>query len=266
MVRRLQAEKGKIDSITSDPGTQLQGANNELKEVRQGWSEEELVRFGAKNGIDWKFTMAAAPHQNGVTEILVKMVKGVMGSMMEAIGTTVLSLNELFTVCKEVQSLCNERPIGLKPNSQTDPAFLSPNSLLLGRCSDRINSGPFQKKEDYDKDPDSDRTRYLLVQSITDQFWRVWTKVYFPTLLRRPKWHYEQRNMRVGDVCLLQDSNAMRGEWRMCKVKEVMPDSDGKVRNVVVTVPPPSLRLMKGDQYPAKLSMNSLNRHVSSLK
>ncbi len=265
VIRRFQAEKGKIDSITSDPGTQLQGANNELKMVRQGWSEEELVRFGAENGIEWRFTMAAAPHQNGVTEILVRMVKGVMGSMMEAIGTTVLSLNELFTVCKEVQSLCNERPIGLKPNSQTDPAFLSPNSLLLGRCSDRINSGPFQRKENHDKDPDSDRTRYLLVQSITDQFWKVWTKLYFPTLLRRPKWHHEQRNMRVGDVCLLQDSNTVRGEWRMCKVKEVMPDSDGKVRNVVVTVPPPSLRLMKGTKYPTKLSMNDLDRHVSSL-
>ena len=71
--------------------------------------------------------------------------------------------------------------------------------------------------------------------------------------------------MRVGDVCLLQDSNTVRGEWRMCKVKEVMPDSDGKVRNVVVTVPPPSLRLMKGTKYPTKLSMNDLDRHVSSL-
>ena len=265
VVRRLQAEKGKIDMIWSDPGSQLRGADNELNEVREGWDKEQLIRFGAEHGIEWRFSMAASPHQNGVTEILVKMVKGVMRSMMSAIGTTVLNLNELFTLCKEVQSLCNERPIGIKPNSQTDPAFLSPNSLLMGRCSDRVNSGPFQSKEDYDLDPNSDRTRYLLVQKITDQFWKVWTKLYFPTLLRRPKWHHEQRNMMVGDVCLLQDSNAIRGEWRMCKVKKVMPDSDGKVRNVVVTVPPPSLKLMKGTKYPAKLNMNDLDRHVGSL-
>ena len=33
----------------------------------------------------------------------------------------------------------------------------------------------------------------------------------------------------------------------------------------VVTVPPPSLKLMKGTKYPAKLNMNDLDRHVGSL-
>ncbi len=116
--------------------------------------------------------MPASPHQNGVTEILVKMAKGVMNSMMDALGTHVLNLNELFTVMKEVAILVNERPIGLKPNSQTDPAYLSPNSLLLGRSCDRTNAGPFQSKMDYEQDPNSERTRYLLVQAITSQFWR----------------------------------------------------------------------------------------------
>ena len=72
-VRRLQADKGKVHLIVSDPGTQLTGAARELQQVRQGWDEEELVRFGAKTGLQWSFTMAASPHQNGVTEILVKM-------------------------------------------------------------------------------------------------------------------------------------------------------------------------------------------------
>lgn len=147
--------------------------------------------------------MAASSHQNGVTEILVKMVKGIMASLMSAIGTSILTLNELFTVVKEVANLANERPIGLKPNTQTDPAFLSPNCLLLGRSGNRVNSGPFQSKNDFIQDPDSDKTRFLLVQKITNQFWRVWTKTFFPTLLRRSMWHDEKRNMAVGDICLL---------------------------------------------------------------
>ena len=73
--------------------------------------------------------MPSSPHQNGVTEIMVKMVKGVTKALTEAIGTAVLFLNELFTVMKEVSSLVNERPIGLKPNSQTDPIFFSPQIL-----------------------------------------------------------------------------------------------------------------------------------------
>ena len=69
----------------------------------------------------------------------------------------------------------------------------------------------------------------------------------------------------MGDVCLLRDQNAMRGEWRMCRVKDVMPDEQMKVRNVVVTVPPPSLALYKGDEYPKNMVMNELQRHVSNL-
>ena len=209
-MRRLQADKGKVHLIVSDPGTQLTGAARELQQVRQGWDEEELVRFGAKTGLQWSFTMAASPHQNGVTEIMVKMCKGVMSSMMDAIGTYILNLNELFTLVKEAANLVNERPISLKPNLQTDPAYLSPNSLMLGRSCDRTNAGPFQCKADFAQDPNSDRTRYLLVQSITNQFWKKWTTTYFPTLLRRAKWHHTQRNLCVGDVCILRDSNALR--------------------------------------------------------
>ena len=207
--------------------------------------------------------MAASPHQNGVTEVIVKMVKGIIDSLTQAIRTTVLHLNELFTLMKEVASLANERPIGLKPNLQTDPQFLSPNSLLLGRCSDRMNAGPFQNKSDYENDPDSDRTRYLLIQKITNQFWTTWQKVYFPTLLTRQKWHHEERNLCVGDVCMMKDFNSLRGEWKICRVGKVFPDVHGKVRNVMVYVPPPSLSASR--TYPKKVVMNELRRHVSNL-
>ena len=262
-VRRLMADHGQVSRIISDPGTQLKGADRELREARDGWDKAELVRFGAKTGVQWDFTMPASPHQNGAVEVMIKMVKGVMKALTEAIGTTVLFMNELFTLMKEVTNLVNSRPIGLKPNQTSDPHYLSPNSLLLGRASDTINSGPFMKKDLFDADPNSDRTRFLLVQKITNQFWKVWTKIYFPTLLRRQKWHVKERNLVCGDVCMLRDSNAMRGEWRMCLVKDVFPDNDGVVRNVVVTVPPPSLD--GSPNYNGGLAMIDLKRHVSNL-
>ena len=39
-------------------------------------------------------------------------------------------------------------------------------------------------------------------------------------------------------MCLLKDSNAYRGEWRMCLVHSVSPDNSRKVRNVEVLVKP----------------------------
>ena len=118
-----------------------------------------LSLITTEHGIDLIFVMPSSQHQNGAVEIMIKVVKGIMKSLMEAIGTTVLFLNEVFTLFKEVANRANERPIGLKPNKATDPEFLSPNSLLLGRCSDRINSGPFQSKKMFDDDPHSDKTR-----------------------------------------------------------------------------------------------------------
>ena len=262
-VRRLMADKGAVRRIVSDPGTNLKGAASELKEVREGWSQAELQRFGAKHGLEWDFIMAASQHQNGSAEVLIKLCKGIMKSLMEAIGTTVLFMNELFTCLKEAANLCNERPIGLKPTRDTDLQYLSPNSLLLGRCSDRISAGPFQKKVDFEASPHDDKTRFLLVQKITEQFWQNWNKKYFPTLLRRQKWNVEKRNLRIGDVCVVKENNPLRGDWKLCRVSDVFPDSDKVVRNVEIKVPPPSLD--GSPTYKKNLVMGYLNRHVKNL-
>ena len=110
-------------------------------------------------------------------------------------------------------------------------------------------------------DPKVAQSRFLLVQAITTQFWKIWVANYFPTLLIRQKWHVDRRNMVVGDICLMKDSNAYRGEWRLCEVASVCPDKHGKVRNVRVMVKP---RQGGSAQYvPTKPIY--LSRHVSNL-
>ena len=169
--------------------------------------------------------MADSQHQNGAAEILIKMVKGVKKSMMRAMGNRILNLNEMNTLMAEIAQLVNERPIGLKPNESTHPHYLSPNFLYLGRCSDRIVPGPFEPDEVLTGEPKQARSRFLLVQAITTQFWRIWIRDFFPTLLLRHKWHVKQRNLMVNDVCLLKDEDAFRSEWKLARVVEVSPDS-----------------------------------------
>ena len=65
----------------------------------------------------------------------------------------------------------------------------------------------------------------------------------------------------VGDVCILKESNAFRGEWRLCKVSKVFPDRRGNVRNVQVEVKPKQGG--KGSYVPTKPIY--LDRHVSNL-
>ena len=130
----------------------------------------------------------------------------------------------------------NDRPIGLKPNEKVDSAYLSPNSLLLGRSSDRICSGPFGPPNESYGDPATFKTRFLLVQAITEQFWKNWLKLFFPSLVVRQRWHIEKRNLREGDICVVKDSNVLRGEWRIARVTSCYKDKSGRVRNVELMV------------------------------
>ena len=50
----------------------------------------------------------------------------------------------------------------------------------------------------------------------------------------RQKWHTSHRNLKIGDVVLIQDSNLLRGNWKLGKVSNVYPGADGKVRIVDV--------------------------------
>jgi len=260
-VRRLMTMRGDVRKIISDPGTQLVGASREMSEWRKGWSIDQLTRFGASKGLEWVTVMASSHHQAGAVEVMVKLVKGVKKTLLKVLGTTILSLNEMFTMLSEVTNIVNERPIGTKPNSLSPTDYLSPNSLLLGRCSDRISGGPFESDQRMTDCPKAARSRFLLVQAITNQFSKVWLDVYFPTLLVRQKWHTSRRNIREGDICLLKDSNAFRGEWRMCEVVKTLPDRNNKVRNVEVMVKP---KLSGTGEYVSTKPI-IVRRHVSNI-
>ena len=260
-IRRLQAHRGSVRVITSDPGSQLVGASNELREWRRGWSEEKLIEFGSKHGIEWRFIMANSQHQTGGVEVMVKLAKGAIKAIMHKLGQHKVTLNELNTILAEAANLINSRPIGLKPNKDTDVEYLTPNSLLLGRSSDTISGGPFEAKDMFDQGSKLDHDRFKLTQRIVNQFWEVWIKNYFPTLLVRKKWHQRQRNMKVGDVCLLQDSNQVRGEFRMCRVSRVFPDPKGIVRNVEVL----AAHKKDGARSYHPQGLSRLRRHVNNL-
>eukprot|EP00794_Sanderia_malayensis_P021203 gene21203-23285_t len=135
--------------------------------------------------------------------------------------------SELMTVFYEVAKLVNERPIGRQPKDPDDGSYLSPNHLILGRATTRIPSGPFRETT-------NPRKRHEFVQKIVDTFWKRWTRDFFPCLLVRQKWHVEKRNVRIGDVVIIQDSNLVRGKWRLGSVSDVFPGTDGKVRNVEI--------------------------------
>ena len=72
------------------------------------------------------------------------------------------------------------------------------------------------------------------MQNVADSFWRQWTRDFFPSLIVQQKWHTEHRNVKIGDVVIVQDPNQLRGKWKLATVSKVFPSGDGKVRRVEI--------------------------------
>ena len=224
VLRRFSSIRGWPSKIFSDQGSQLVAASKELQALVKDLDKETIRRFGAQNNCEWSFCPADAPWQNGATEALIKTAKR---NLCTAVGAQILSYSELQTVFAEITQLMNQRPIGVHPNDPEDGTYLSPNDLLLGRATSQIPQGPFLERTSY-------RHRFDFLQSIVKCFWRRWSRDVFPQLVVRRKWHVAKRNVQVGDVVLVQDNNAVRGQWQMGIVKETYPGNDGRVRNVKV--------------------------------
>ena len=132
---------------------------------------------------------------------------------------------ELYTCFLEVANLVNERPIGRVGNDPDDGGYLCPNDLLLGRSSSKVPHGPFRETR-------NPRHRVEFVQRIIDSFWKRWAQDVLPLLVPCRKWNCERRNVRVGDIAMMAEANAIRGHWTIARVIQVYPGADGKVRNV----------------------------------
>ena len=55
-----------------------------------------------------------------------------------------------------------------------------------------------------------------------------------PVLLVRRKWPVQKRNLRVGYILIIKDSNVLRGRWKLGMVATVYPSEDDLVRMVTV--------------------------------
>ena len=155
-------------------------------------------------------------------------MKTIKRALDVTIGDQVFTFSEFQTIMYEAAELANERPIGRMPTEPDDGTYLAPNDLILGRSSTRVPQGLFQ-------DRTSCNDRFNFIQTVMKNYWKRWMREVFPRLVIQPKWHTDHRNVCIGDVVLIQDSNVVRGEWKMGIVVEVTPSKDGRVRRVEVT-------------------------------
>ena len=94
-----------------------------------------------------------------------------------------------------------------------------------GRCTTNI---PFMNLDT--KSSLTKRLRFM--EDTTKDFWRKWFVQVFHNLVPSYKWRQKYRDVLVGDIVLMKDSNLLRCEYRLARVKETFPGEDGHVRRV----------------------------------
>ncbi|KAL5010875.1 hypothetical protein ScPMuIL_013180 [Solemya velum] len=224
-IRRFIARRGRPKFIRSDNGTNLVGAEREMREEIENWNLEQIGGFLSQRHIEWGFNPPAASHFGGVWERLIRSVRKVLFSLMHS---QVIRLDDegLQTLFCEVEAILNGRPLTEVSDSVNDLQVLTPNHLLLLRPGEFCPPGFFDKTDCYV------RRRWRQIQYLANIFWSRWVREYLPLLQTRQKWNKSVRNVRLGDVVLLVE-NSPRNSWSLGRIIDVVKDKGNMGRRVV---------------------------------
>ena len=96
---RFTSRRGVPSTISSDNGTNLVGAVNELKQLVTQLDQQKIKRTTAHNNVEWFSNPAAAPHFGGVFESEVKSAKKALCAVR---GNSDVTDEELITACPGV--------------------------------------------------------------------------------------------------------------------------------------------------------------------
>ena len=205
--------------IVSDPGSQLMAAAVELG----SWDFSKIEEWVEGEKTEWHAIPADSQHFNGCVEAMIKVTKK---QLADTLKSKVLTKGELDTLFSNVAFIVNSRPLMKKAGD--DPLSggpITPLHLMKGRCT------KFVPTANLDHNPKLTK-RLKFIEEMTDEFWRKWFVQVFHNLVPSYKWRRAARDVKVGDIVLVKDSNLMRGDYRRARVKEVFQGPDGKVRRV----------------------------------
>ncbi|XP_028042657.1 uncharacterized protein LOC114252372, partial [Bombyx mandarina] len=184
-LRRMIARRGAPTEIWSDNGTNLRGADKELRQALDKATEHEAsLRL-----IQWRFIPPGAPFMGGAWERMVRAVKTALSATEQPRHPT----PEIFhTLLAEAEFTVNSRPLTHVTVSADDPDPLTPNHFLLGGPARVPVPGKFD---------DADligRAHWRAAQRLADVFWSRWLREYLPDLQNRREPHSRGPALKIG--------------------------------------------------------------------
>ncbi|UYV72117.1 hypothetical protein LAZ67_9001870 [Cordylochernes scorpioides] len=207
-VERFVARRGCPAVIYSDNGTNLVGLRNELYRVN----------FGVK----WKLNPPAAPWWGGWIERIVGLTKKLLRRLL---GKRVVNNEEMVTILENCERVINARPLTYIAEDNDDLVPLTPEMFLREpRAEGEIDLNEFRCNfgKSYEK-----RKRLL------KDFRKRFRSEYLGLLVHHDN-RKKQRQLKVGDIVLVEVENRKQINWPMGKITRVFPGTDNVRRLVEV--------------------------------
>ena len=235
-LRCVIAIRGPIRTIRCDQGTNFVGASHELQEaMREHLDDDAIKKHLCGQNCEFIFNSPHSSHMGGCWERCIRTIRSVLDVILHQHPSR-LDTSSLRTFLYEVMAIVNSRPLTVQNISDPDaPLPLTPNQLLT--CKTNVVVPP---PGDFSDDDVYSRKRWRRVQGLANDFWHRWKKEFVLMLQNRQKWQLPKRNVQLNDIMLLTDEEVHRSRWKLGKVIEIIPSSDGRVRRV---------KLQVGDSY-----------------
>ena len=199
-----------------------------LSDNFKSFKSEKVKEFLRDRGISWDFNVPKAPWTRGIVERLVRSTKR---CLKKKLGRARLSYEELDTICSEIATTINNRPLTYIDNDSIQDA-VSPNHLSFGKRVELVNSKLPEKIPDLTEENLSRRILYRC--SLVHHFLRRWKEEYLLAL--REKYLESNKSgvsIEIGDVVIVKDDGP-RIMWRLAKVVALKSSRDGEIRSATL--------------------------------
>ena len=123
-LRRFINDRGTVEIIRSDNGTNFVGTNNEMKTCLKQLDQVKIKNYMCGKNIKRIFNPSASPWMGGVWESLVKSVKKTLKAIVK---DRIFTEDCLYTFLCEVAAVLNNRPLTAISDDITDLEPLMPN-------------------------------------------------------------------------------------------------------------------------------------------
>jgi hypothetical protein len=233
-LKRFISRRGHVYHLYSDNATNFVGANRELLEIRtflKSASFSQITENLANKGISWHFIPPRSPHMGGIWEI---NVKSITGHLKRTIGEVVLSYEELYTLLTRIEAVLNSRPLCPLSNDPNDLNPITPGHFLIGEPLTSIS------ERDLTTTRINRLTQWQRVEQMRQHFWHRWQREYLVQNINRSKQLRGSGSrpstpaLEVGSMVILVEDNTPPLQWKLGRIVELHPGSDGVVRVVSV--------------------------------